>query len=385
MAPELRKRKSAAEIKKPDAAPAKIAEKATAKGKGKRKGKDYTVPEEASPVSTKKQKPVKKVVTESEVVEKPTKSKAKKSKPAKEAEVEAEEPIQDETTLRVSDGESDSEEEEGVQELAEQLDPEDEEATGKELFKPGQDVGKIPEPSKTKGAKADGEEEEPGVIYIGRIPHGFYEHEMRQYFSQFGPVSKLRISRNKKTGASKHFAFVEFAETSTAEIAAKTMDNYLLFGHILKCKVLPKEQIREDLFKGANHRFKKIPWNKMAGRQLEKPLTESAWDTKIQKEKAKRGKQAAKLKALGYDFEAPELKKAPPPPPVAAIENEVKEPKAIEDVPAEAAVPEKEDQPVEEDEAEATAEEVPKSISAPKPKSIKGKTGKGSRTKKARA
>ncbi|KFA61221.1 hypothetical protein S40285_06457 [Stachybotrys chlorohalonatus IBT 40285] len=380
MAPELRKRKSAAEVKKPDAAPAKIAEKAATKGKRK-------AAEEASPVSTKKQKPVKKVVTESEVVEKPTKSKAKKSKPAKKAEVEAEEPVQDETTLRVSDGESDSEEEEGVQELAEQLDPEDEEATGKELFKPGQDVGKIPEPSKTKGAKADGEEEEPGVIYIGRIPHGFYEHEMRQYFSQFGPVSKLRISRNKKTGASKHFAFVEFAEASTAEIAAKTMDNYLLFGHILKCKVLPKEQVREDLFKGANHRFKKIPWNKMAGRQLEKPLTESAWDTKIQKEKAKRGKQAAKLKALGYDFEAPELKKAPPPPPVVAIENEDKEPKAIEDVPAEGgAVPKKEDQPVEEDKAEeATTEEVPKSISAPKPKSIKGKAGKGSRTKKARA
>jgi nucleolar protein 15 len=38
----------------------------------------------------------------------------------------------------------------------------------------------------------------PGVIYLGRIPHGFYEDEMRGYFSQFGTVTRLRLSRNKK-------------------------------------------------------------------------------------------------------------------------------------------------------------------------------------------
>jgi hypothetical protein len=27
-----------------------------------------------------------------------------------------------------------------------------------------------------------------------------------QYFSQFGDVTRLRVSRNKKTGASKHYA-----------------------------------------------------------------------------------------------------------------------------------------------------------------------------------
>lgn len=32
--------------------------------------------------------------------------------------------------------------------------------------------------------------------------------------------------------------------------------NYLLFGHILKCSVVPKAQVHEDLFKGGNKRFK---------------------------------------------------------------------------------------------------------------------------------
>lgn len=42
--------------------------------------------------------------------------------------------------------------------------------------------------------------EEKGVLYLGRIPHGFYEDEMRSYFSQFGDVTRLRLSRNKKVG-----------------------------------------------------------------------------------------------------------------------------------------------------------------------------------------
>ena len=38
----------------------------------------------------------------------------------------------------------------------------------------------------------------PGVLYVGHIPHGFYEHEMRGFFSQFGTVNRLRLSRSKK-------------------------------------------------------------------------------------------------------------------------------------------------------------------------------------------
>jgi nucleolar protein 15 len=111
---------------------------------------------------------------------------------------------------------------------------EDEQASGVITFEEGQDVGTIPDVSKVLSKKekkekkalkaAPKDKEETGVIYIGRLPHGFYEHEMKNYFSQFGPIRNLRVSRNKKTGRAKHFAFVEFQEASTAEIVAKTMD-----------------------------------------------------------------------------------------------------------------------------------------------------------------
>lgn len=232
------------------------------------------------------------------------------------------------------------------------------------LFEEGQDVGKIPSVSKAvRDAAKKAPSGETGVIYIGRIPHGFYEHEMRQYFSQFGAITRLRLSRNKKTGASKHFAFVEFDEQSTAEVVAKTMDNYLLFGHILKCQVVPKERVHEDLFKGANRRFKKVPWNKMAGKKLEKPLSESAWQLKVERENNKRAEKAKKLKAMGYDFEGPEIKAVPAPgAPAAPEENGEAEAKAIEAA------------PVEEPEAEE-----------PKTKSPKVTKAKGGKAKKAKA
>ncbi|KAL8824091.1 MAG: hypothetical protein Q9170_008253, partial [Blastenia crenularia] len=176
----------------------------------------------------------------------------------------------------------------------------DDEPNDNEGFKEGMKVPQLPKSKeltkKLKDAKdeeKDGEEES-GVVYVGlttttslnptllsfyvkrplttylsRIPHGFYEPQMRAYFTQFGPLHRLRLSRNRTTGASKHYAFLEFASKNVASIAAETMNNYLLFGHILKCKLVPKEQVHENLWKGANKRFKKVPWGKIEGRKLE--------------------------------------------------------------------------------------------------------------------
>ena len=120
----------------------------------------------------------------------------------------------------------------------------------------------------------------------------------------------MRLSRNKKTGASKHYAFIEFKSAEVAKIVAETMDNYLLFGHILKCKLVPSEQVHDDLWKGANKRYKVIPWNKIQGGKLKTPSSAEEWDLRVEQEKEKRASKAQKLKELGYEFEVPELKTA---------------------------------------------------------------------------
>lgn len=37
-----------------------------------------------------------------------------------------------------------------------------------------------------------------GVVYVGHLPHGFYEDQLRDYFNQFGKVNKVKVARNKK-------------------------------------------------------------------------------------------------------------------------------------------------------------------------------------------
>lgn len=172
-------------------------------------------------------------------------------------------------------------------------------------------VIKSPKDSVEKQENTPGQErdsESPGVIYVSRIPHGFYEHEMRAYFAQFGNVMNLRLSRNKKTGASKHRAWIKFESVSTAEIVAKSMDNYLMFGHLLKVKLLSDDQIPTTLFKGSNRRFKKVPWNKIEGRKLMQPRSREAWLKRIQREEKRRLNKATKLKDLGYEYELPEVR-----------------------------------------------------------------------------
>jgi nucleolar protein 15 len=132
---------------------------------------------------------------------------------------------------------------------------------------------------------------------------------MKKYFSQFGRVKRLRLSRNKKTGASKHYAFVEFSSSEVADIVARTMNNYLLFGHILRCALIPAEQVHPDLFKGAGERFKVDPRNKKAGLQMERGVERAQWEKRVEKEtKRRKGKAKFLLEEFGYEYTPTPLK-----------------------------------------------------------------------------
>eukprot|EP00928_Gymnodinium_smaydae_P080014 TRINITY_DN63820_c0_g1_i1.p1 TRINITY_DN63820_c0_g1~~TRINITY_DN63820_c0_g1_i1.p1 ORF type:complete len:355 (-),score=109.99 TRINITY_DN63820_c0_g1_i1:87-1034(-) len=95
----------------------------------------------------------------------------------------------------------------------------------------------------------NGEQEPRGVVYLGHIPAGFYEPQMKTFFSQFGKVTRLRISRSKKSGQSKGYAFIEFEEEAVANIVAETMHKYLLFEKQLVCHIVPPEKQHAALFK----------------------------------------------------------------------------------------------------------------------------------------
>lgn len=95
----------------------------------------------------------------------------------------------------------------------------------------------------------------PGVLYVGHLSPEFLEPEIRGYFGQFGTIQRCRLSRSKKTGRSRGFAFIEFSDIKDAKIAAKTMDKYLMHERIMKCAIIPKEKVHESLWKGANQKW----------------------------------------------------------------------------------------------------------------------------------
>lgn len=189
------------------------------------------------------------------------------------------------------------------------------------------------------------------------------------------------MSRNKKMGASKHFAFIEFTEAPVAEVVAKTMDNYLLFGRILKVKVISKSQVHDDLWKGSNRRFKKVPWNKMAGNNLKKPLSESTWTQRITAEEKRRAQRAKKLQEIGYEFEAPKIKSidevGKDTPALEGAQDDT--PKAIEPAPKDVAVEEE----VKDNSNDTPAVKEPATIS--KQGSKASKKGRKPKAKKATA
>lgn len=157
---------------------------------------------------------------------------------------------------------------------------------------------------------------------------------MKKYFSQFGTVRRLRLSRNKKTGASKHYAFVEFANSEVADIVAKTMHNYLMFGHILQCRVVPQEQVHPELFKGSNERFKVDPRNQKEGAAMARGATRDVWEKRVKKETKRRAaKSKALLEEFGYEFEAPAIK---------SVDSVPKKTAALEGAPVQKALPEAE-------------------------------------------
>lgn len=196
----------------------------------------------------------------------------------------------------------------------------DEDSSDDEGVSPGEgvDISRLPTIAKddaTVQRKLEKAKRQPtehrGVICISRLPHGFYEDQLRGYFSQFGEITRLRVSRNKKTGKSKHYAFLEFESASVSQIVAETMDNYLLMGHILQCRVIPKDEVHPELWVGANRNWRKVPRDKIARIQHHKPRSEDSIRKAEKRLLRRQRERKRKLEECGikYDFDAVSYKR----------------------------------------------------------------------------
>ncbi len=165
----------------------------------------------------------------------------------------------------------------------------------------------------TTKKKSKKQSSKPRVLYVGSLPHGFYETQMRSYFGQFGDVLRVKVSRNKKTGKSKHYAFVEFKHAEVAAIVAESMDNYLLGTHVLKVKLMRPEDVHPETFKGVKggagekvaerSGFKIVPWNKRAAEQHNKKRDDAGERNRLKKLAKKEKERMKKIRESGIEYE----------------------------------------------------------------------------------
>jgi len=71
-------------------------------------------------------------------------------------------------------------------------------------------------------------------IYVGNLPYTISEDDLKGVFSEFGEVETVNIIKDKFSGQSKGFGFVEMPSNSEADKAIKALNDTALKGRNIK-------------------------------------------------------------------------------------------------------------------------------------------------------
>ena len=79
-------------------------------------------------------------------------------------------------------------------------------------------------------------------IYVGNLPYGVADEDLREIFSQYGDIDKAKVIMDRESGRSKGFGFVEMTNDAEAEEAVQGLDGFMVQGRSLKVNVArPRE------------------------------------------------------------------------------------------------------------------------------------------------
>lgn len=80
-------------------------------------------------------------------------------------------------------------------------------------------------------------------IYVGNLPYGITEDDLKEAFEAFGEVETVKIIKDRYSGESKGFGFVEMPDRAGAEAAIDGLDGTGLKGRTIKVnKAKPRSE-----------------------------------------------------------------------------------------------------------------------------------------------
>ncbi len=80
-------------------------------------------------------------------------------------------------------------------------------------------------------------------LYVGNLPYSATEEELSTLFGQAGTVTSVAIIKDRETGRSKGFAFVEMSSSDEAQKAINMLTGHMLGGRDLRVSIArPREE-----------------------------------------------------------------------------------------------------------------------------------------------
>ena len=80
-------------------------------------------------------------------------------------------------------------------------------------------------------------------LYVGNLPYTATEEELSALFGQAGTVTSVAIIKDRETGRSKGFAFVEMSSSDEANKAINLLTGHMLGGRDLRVSIArPREE-----------------------------------------------------------------------------------------------------------------------------------------------
>ena len=93
-------------------------------------------------------------------------------------------------------------------------------------------------------------------LYVGNLPFSTTEEDLRTMFAQAGTVVSVSLIKDRDSGRSRGFAFVELSTQAEAEKAVSLFNNTPLENRSLKVNLArPKEDSEKFRRPGGNRRY----------------------------------------------------------------------------------------------------------------------------------
>ncbi len=96
-------------------------------------------------------------------------------------------------------------------------------------------------------------------LFVGNLSHDIDENQLQELFETFGTVESSKIIKDRETGRSKGFGFVEMADEQEAQTAIEAMNGKEASGRALTVnEARPRKEhsnVRSGGFPRTNRRY----------------------------------------------------------------------------------------------------------------------------------